>query len=104
MRYFSGGIGFWVWGAVALAAALPSRAEQAVAGASPGDLEFFEKKIRPVLAQSCYKCHATTSQKVKAGLLLDSREGMLKGGETGPAVVPGKAEKSLLIEAVRWTD
>jgi mono/diheme cytochrome c family protein len=67
-------------------------------------LEFFEKKVRPVLADHCYKCHSATAEKVKGGLLLDTRPAMLKGGDTGPAIVPGDAEKSLLIKAVRYTD
>jgi len=66
--------------------------------------QFFENKIRPVLSEKCYKCHSVNSEKVKGGLLLDSRESSLKGGETGPAVVPGDLEKSLLIKAVRYTD
>ena len=49
------------------------------------DLEFFEKKIRPVLESSCYMCHSTSSRKPQGGLLLDSREGMLKGGNSGRA-------------------
>ena len=67
-------------------------------------LEFFENKIRPVLSQSCYKCHSVNSEKVKGGLLLDSREATLRGGDNGPAIVPGDLEKSLLIKAVRYTD
>ena len=67
-------------------------------------LDFFESKIRPVLANHCYKCHSTTGEKVKGGLLLDSREALLKGGDSGPAIVPGNPEKSLLIKAVRYTD
>lgn len=67
-------------------------------------LEFFENKIRPVLSQNCYKCHSVNAEKVKGGLLLDSREAALKGGDTGPAVVPGDLEKSLLIKAVRYAD
>src|SRR5882672_11582340 len=66
--------------------------------------EFFETKIRPVLVQNCYKCHGAEATKVKGGLLLDTREGALKGGDSGPALVPGDAEKSLLIKAVRYTD
>ena len=62
--------------------------------------DFFESRIRPVLAQQCFACH-TNSQ--MGGLRLDSREGMLKGGKSGPAVVPGDAEKSLLVSAVRQT-
>src|SRR5215471_10401221 len=64
--------------------------------------EFFESKIRPVLAQHCYKCHSTQSEKVKGKLLLDSRESILKGGESGPAIVVGEPEKSRLVEAVSY--
>ncbi len=66
--------------------------------------EFFEKNIRPVLVERCYKCHSAKSEKIKGGLLLDSHGGMLKGGDTGPAIVPGEPEKSLLIKALRYTD
>src|SRR5437870_5118873 len=67
--------------------------------------EFFEKKIRPVLVEHCYKCHSASSEKLKGELLLDSKEGMLKGGESGkPAVLPGDAEKSRLIEAIRYNN
>ncbi len=66
--------------------------------------EFFENKIRPVLSKHCYKCHSAEATKVKGGLLLDSRAGVLKGGDSGPAIVPGDAEKSLLIKSVRYTD
>ena len=65
---------------------------------------FFEEKIRPVLAEHCYKCHSSRSKKLKAELYLDSREGLLKGGETGPVVVAGKPEESLLIRAVVYLD
>jgi hypothetical protein len=64
------------------------------------DREFFEMKVRPVLAASCYDCHTDMRS---GGLRLDSREAMLKGGKSGPAVVPGDPEKSLLIQAVRQT-
>jgi hypothetical protein len=60
---------------------------------------FFELKIRPALAGSCVKCHG--EKKAKGGLRLDSRAGLLKGGDSGPAIVPGNPEKSLLIHAVR---
>src|SRR6266581_9064720 len=69
------------------------------------DFDFFEKKIRPVLVDRCYKCHSASAEKVKGGLLLDSREGMLKGGESGkPAIVTGDAERSRLIEAIRYAN
>jgi hypothetical protein len=68
------------------------------------DFDFFEKKIRPVLVERCYQCHSASADKVKGGLLLDSREGMLKGGESGkPAIETGDAERSRLIEAIRYT-
>lgn len=64
-------------------------------------LTFFETKIRPVLVTHCYECHAADSKIVQGGLRLDSRAGLLHGGDTGPAVVPGKAKESLLIKALR---
>ena len=67
-------------------------------------LKFFETKIRPVLLTKCAKCHASGAEKVKGGLLVDSREGLRKGGDTGPAVVPGNLEESLLITAIRYKD
>jgi hypothetical protein len=60
----------------------------------------FEKKIRPLLAERCWQCHA--ANKSKGGLRLDSSEAIAKGGDTGPSVVPGKPDESLLIEAVRY--
>lgn len=71
---------------------------------TPVQSQFFESRIRPILADNCYKCHSVQSEKVKGGLFLDSREGLLKGGDTGAAIVPGDPEKSLLIKAVRYTD
>jgi cytochrome c553 len=65
---------------------------------------FFEAKIRPVLIERCYSCHSAEAKKLKAELYVDSREGLLKGGETGPAVIPGDLEKSLLIKAIRYKD
>ncbi|QDU61732.1 Planctomycete cytochrome C [Planctomycetes bacterium Pan216] len=77
--------------------ALPSLA----ADMNPADVEFFEKKIRPVLAEHCYSCHAADSKTVMGGLLLDAAEPMLTGGDSGPAVVPGKPKESLLLDALR---
>ena len=68
----------------------------------PG-LEFFEKRIRPVLVEHCYKCHSVDKKK-QGGLLLDSRAGARKGGDSGPAVVPSKPEESLLLGAMRYED
>ena len=63
---------------------------------------FFEKKIRPVLVEHCYRCHSSTADSVKGKLLLDSRDATLHGGESGPAVVPGKPSESLLLSAMRY--
>ncbi len=65
------------------------------------DDEFFEKKIRPVLVRYCYECHSTAAAKLKGKLLLDSRDSIRRGGETGPAVVPGKPKASLILAALR---
>ena len=66
------------------------------------DLDFFEKKIRPVLVAKCYECHSAQAKKVQANLLLDTREGIRKGGDTGPAVVPGNPEESRILKALRF--
>jgi len=68
------------------------------------DADFFERKIRPVLAEKCFDCHSTTAKSLKGNLLLDSREGLLKGGDTGPSIVPGKPDKSLLVSAIHYGD
>ncbi len=68
------------------------------------EIAFFEKKIRPVLVDKCYKCHSADSEKVKGSLVLDSRDGVRRGGDKGPAVVPGDVEASLLIKAIRYKD
>jgi hypothetical protein len=64
---------------------------------------FFESKIRPVLVEKCLSCHSAEAQqqgKLRAGLFLDTRDGLLKGGEQGPAIVPGEPERSLLLKAI----
>ncbi len=78
-------------------------AGQIVGAATPDDLAFFEKKIRPLLIERCYECHSE-GQKIKAGLRLDTPHGWREGGDSGPAVVPGKADQSILIRAVRAND
>lgn len=67
-------------------------------------LSFFEKNIRPVLVSKCYDCHSAKSEKVKGNLLLDTRDGIRQGGDTGHAVVPGNLDESLIIAALRYTD
>src|SRR5262249_51089281 len=64
--------------------------------------EFFEKEVRPLLVEKCLKCH--DDQKAKSGLRLTSRPNLLKGGENGPALVPGKPDDSLIVKAIRQTD
>ena len=71
---------------------------------SAGDLEFFEKQIRPLLVQHCYECHSGASKKIQGGLRLDASAAWLAGGDTGPAVVPGDLDKSLLVRAMRYAD
>ncbi len=75
----------------------PLRAETAAART-----EFFEQRIRPALAEHCFECHG--AEKQKGGLRLDSRAGLLKGGDTGPAMVPGKPDESLLFKAISHRD
>ncbi len=71
---------------------------------TPEQIAFFESRVRPVLAEHCYECHSATATKLKGGLLLDSRAGVVQGGDTGPAITPGDPGASLLIQAVRRTD
>ncbi|MSU62818.1 MAG: DUF1553 domain-containing protein [Pedosphaera sp.] len=66
-------------------------------------IEFFEKRVRPVFVERCHKCHSAEAEKLKGEFRVDSREALLKGGESGqPAILPGDADKSRLIEAVRY--
>src|SRR5688500_5010377 len=67
-------------------------------------IEFFEKKIRPVLVEHCYKCHSSQAKTLEGNFSLESREAILRGGEQGPAIVPGDPEKSALIRALRYED
>ncbi len=66
----------------------------------PAQLEFFEKKIRPILVERCQECHGAETQ--EASLRLDSREFAIKGGDTGPAVVPGKVNQGELLQALKY--
>src|SRR5580704_14764323 len=84
-------------GLLALLAIAPALHAQGDASSS----DYFESKIRPILATNCYACHTAANS---GGLRLDSAEAMAKGGNHGPAVAPGDPDKSLLITAVRQTD
>ena len=71
---------------------------------SKENLEFFETKIRPVLAEKCYNCHSSQAEKLKGKLLLDSRQGIAKGGENGAIITGRDPNSSRLIQALRWSD
>ena len=86
-------------GVPAAPAQVPGQAQE---GPSPEDIEFFETRVRPVLAVNCYSCHGPDKQ--FNALRLDSREAMLVGGKRGPALVAGKPDESLLVQAVRHDD
>jgi Protein of unknown function (DUF1553)/Protein of unknown function (DUF1549)/Planctomycete cytochrome C len=70
--------------------------------ATPEQIDFFEKKVRPLLVEHCYQCHSVNAKRLEGKLLLDSRKGHVLGGDSGPSILPGKADDSLLIEAVRY--
>ncbi len=84
-----------LWGCVSGAAGIAAEAR--------ADDALFENKIRPILVEHCYECHSA-DKKQKGNLLLDTAAATLKGGDTGPAVVPGDSIKSLLLTAVKWED
>src|SRR5262249_17771979 len=72
---------------------------------TPQEIEFFEKKIRPALTEHCAGCHSAAAQKnkkLKGNLYLDTRDGVLKGGDTGPAIVSGKPAESLLLKSLHY--
>ncbi len=92
--------------ALAFAAAIgsaTSRAETPGVGPfSVEQLEFFEKRIRPLLVTHCYECHSAGAKKLQAGLRLDFRQALITGGDSGAVIVPGDADHSLLIQSVRY--
>ncbi|HET6878755.1 MAG TPA: DUF1549 domain-containing protein, partial [Pirellulales bacterium] len=81
--------------------ALPCHVARA---AMPEDIEFFEKRVRPILVEHCFECHCGGEKATKGGLRLDLRDGWSKGGDSGPAIVPGKPDESPLIQAIRYED
>src|SRR5262245_5320018 len=90
----------WGGAAALLTISLGLQLVTAAQQTDPKSAEFFETRVRPVLAASCYDCH---TEMRNGGLRVDSREALLKGGRSGPAIVPGDPDKSLLIQAVRQT-
>ncbi len=87
---------------LALTLAASAASAQTAARDEEARLEFFEKKIRPLLVDNCYNCHSANTNS-KGGLRVDDRNGLLVGGGRGPAIIPGQPAKSLLIQAVRHT-
>lgn len=95
-----------VWSAILAFCLTAPALAQSSKSATPTteQIEFFEKRIRPILVNHCYECHSQSAKKVQGKLLLDTRAGVEKGGRSGPAVVPGKPRESRLIQAVRHED
>lgn len=88
---------------VAVLLGLASVASAALA--IPADqLEFFEKRIRPILVDNCYKCHSASANRARGGLHVDTKSALLTGGDNGAAIVAGKPEESLLIKALKYGD
>jgi hypothetical protein len=98
---------FIIMGAVLVSVMNPlfAASQLFVAPATKSDeIDFFEKKIRPVLNDRCFECHSAERGKTKGGLALDSAEGLRKGGDSGPVIVAGNPEQSRLIQAIRYQD
>ncbi|MGZ0169595.1 MAG: DUF1553 domain-containing protein, partial [Planctomycetales bacterium] len=87
---------------VAIAGSRVTLAADPATSFTPEQIEFFETKIRPLLVERCFSCHSAKAEKLKAGLYMDSREALLKGGESGAAIVAGKPDESLIIQAVKY--
>ncbi len=90
-------VGFLI-AVLALGVGAPARAQELL----PEDLEHFESKIRPVLAERCYQCHGANPERIQAGLALVDAAGLRAGGDSGAAVVPGSPDESLLIDVIRY--
>jgi hypothetical protein len=90
---------YWAFAVITFAAS------SSVVGAvppSPADIDYFEQKVRPLLVTHCYECHSAESKILQGGLLLDSRPGWQKGGDSGEVIVPSKPDESLLVRALRY--
>ncbi len=93
----------WFRIGLSIALACAARELSAVAPASQ-DVQFFEAKVRPVLVQHCYKCHSAEAKELKGDLLLDTRAGIQRGGESGLVIKPGEPDASPLVKAIRYQD
>ncbi|MCC7420289.1 MAG: DUF1553 domain-containing protein [Planctomycetaceae bacterium] len=91
-----------ILGVVACGPAIAHSAEKDAAPADREGIEYFETHIRPLLVKRCYECHSAEAKELKGGLALDTRSGWAAGGDSGPAIVPGKPDESHLIAAVRY--
>src|SRR3954451_14937846 len=91
------------WAAITALADAPAPAP-AAEKLDPAGVDFFEKKVRPVFVSYCYECHSAKADKLKGGLRLDSKVGLMHGGDSGPAIVPGKPNESRLIKAIRLSE
>ncbi|MFM8359207.1 MAG: c-type cytochrome domain-containing protein, partial [Verrucomicrobiota bacterium] len=87
-----------------LAFLLLAGATARAAGLDPAEVDFFENRVRPLLAERCYECHSARAESVRGGLRLDHRAGVTRGGTSGPLLVPGQPTESRLIQAVRGTN
>jgi hypothetical protein len=86
----------------AFALEISPSAVTAAPASDPDPTAFFESRIRPLLVEKCYSCHSAQAKKLKGGLYLDGRDSLVKGGDSGPAIVPGNPDQSRLIDAVRY--
>jgi mono/diheme cytochrome c family protein len=86
----------------AAALALMTGSTHSAIAASAGEADFFRQNVEPIFRENCYKCHSHSAEKIKGGLLLDSRNAAFEGGDSGPVIVAGNPDQSLLIEAVRY--
>lgn len=98
------GLLIWLASPQMVEAQQPSKGSSGAEKFSAADIDFFENKIRPILVKHCLKCHGDDQKKLRGGLHLTSRADILKGGDSGPAIVSGKPDESLLISAVQYED
>ncbi len=87
---------------IASAVARAGENDSVPGGISEQQLAFFEQHVRPLLIEHCYECHSAEAEKLQGGLALDSKPGWMAGGDSGPAIVPGKPDESPLLEALRY--
>ncbi len=97
-------IAFLIAATILLSAIAPLALSQERDDVSSEELNFFESKIRPVLIKECYGCHSAKTGAIKGGLMVDTKEALLMGGDGGPAIVPGELDESLLWSAINHED